>query len=380
MTSSLSSSVLVTGATGFLGRHTVEALLAAGHKVKALCRSDEPTLAALGVTVVRGDVLDAAGVGRAVAGVDVVVHGAGLVSRSPDDTGTMMRLHVIGTRNVVGAAIAAGVRRVVHLSTSGTVAVGSDPDLVFREDDPVPFEHLVKFPYYLSKWLAERAAADLAAGTRTELVTLNPSLALGPGDTRGSSTEEVRRYLKRELPIVPPGGCSFVDARDVAAVVVAALDRGRSGERYLLGAQNLTFAQFFERLGQVSGVKGPPVPVVLPKAATTWGIGLLERAADLVGAKLPVTSLEAEMASAFWYCDSRKAARELGFAPRDPMTTLLDTVRDIRGEGRRQKVVTATKTATSATAFAAPSADATPGSPPSARAGSSAAPPDGTAA
>ncbi|MBM4280747.1 MAG: NAD-dependent epimerase/dehydratase family protein [Deltaproteobacteria bacterium] len=339
MSTSRSHSVIVTGATGFLGRHCVDALLGAGHKVKALCRSDEPALAALGVTVVRGDVLDRASVDRAIDGVDVVVHGAGLVSRSPDDTSTMMRVHVLGTRHVVGAAVAAGVRRVVHLSTSGTVAVGADPEMVFREDDPVPFEHLVKFPYYLSKWLAERAAADLVDGTRTELVTLNPSLALGPGDTRGSSTEEVRRYLKRELPIVPPGGCSFVDVRDVAAVVVAVLDQGRAGERYLLGAQNLTFAQFFERLGQVSGVKGPPLPVVLPKVAATWGIGLLERAADLVGAKLPVTTLEAEMASAFWYCDSRKASRELGFSPREPMTTLLDTVKDIRGEGRREKLV-----------------------------------------
>jgi dihydroflavonol-4-reductase len=345
MSSSRHHTVLVTGATGFIGRHTVEALLSAGHKVKALCRSDEPALAAMGVVVVRGDVLDKPSVAAALPGVDVVVHGAGLVSRAPEHTGAMMRLHVIGTRNVVGAAIDAGVARVVHLSTSGTVAVGADPDMVHREDDPVPFEHLAKFPYYLSKWLAERAAADLVDGTRTELVTLNPSLALGPGDTRGSSTEEVRRYLKRELPIVPPGGCSFVDARDVATVVVAALDRGRSGERYLLGAQNLTFAQFFERLGEVSGVKGPPVPFVLPKVATTWGIGLLERAAGLVGAKVPVTTIEAEMASAFWYCDSRKAIRELGFSPREPMTTLLDTVKDIRGEGRREKLVTSTKSA-----------------------------------
>jgi dihydroflavonol-4-reductase len=341
MSTSRHLTVLVTGATGFIGRHTVDALLATGHKVRALCRSDEPALAAAGATVVRGDVLDRASVRAAIDGCDVVVHGAGLVSRNAADASTMLRLHGNGTRNVVGAAVDAGVRRVIHLSTSGTVAIGDDPDIVHREDDPVPFEQLAKFPYYLSKWLAERAAADLVDGTRTELVTLNPSLALGPGDTRGSSTEDVRRFLKREIPIVPSGGCSFVDARDVAAVVVAALDQGRPGERYLLGAMNLTFAQFFARLEQVSGVKGPPLPIVLPKVAATWGIGLLERAAGLVGAKVPVSSLEAEMASVFWYCDSRKAERELGFAPRDPMTTLLDTVKDIRGVGRKEKLVTA---------------------------------------
>ncbi len=343
-----SLSVFVTGATGFIGRHTVEALIGAGHKVKALCRSDEPALAALGATIVRGDVLDKTLIEEAVKGADVVVHGAGLVSRNVDDSSLMLRLHVNGTRNVVGAAVAAGVPRVIHLSTSGTVAVSDDETLVCKETDPVPFEQLAKFPYYLSKWLAERAAADLVAPTadtrsRTALITLNPSLALGPGDLRGSSTEDVRRFLKRELPITPSGGFSFVDARDVAAVVVTALTQGKAGERYLLGALNLTFAQFFARLETVSGVKGPAMSFAIPKNVSLFGIGFLERAASMVGAKLPVTSTEAAMAAAYWYCDCRKAEGELGFSPRDPMVTLLDTVKDIRGETKKMKVVTSTK-------------------------------------
>jgi len=338
--------VLVTGATGFIGRHAARALIGAGYRVRALCRSSEPALAAEGVEVVRGDVLDQASVDAAVKGAMFVVHGAGLVSRDPGDASTMLRLHTLGTRAVVSAAVAAGVKRVVHLSTSGTVAVGEDPTMVYRESDPPPFQMLAKFPYYLSKWLAERAAADLVDGTRTELVTLNPSLALGPGDTRGSSTEDVRRFLKREIPLVPSGGFSFVDARDVADVVVTALTGGKPGERYLLGAQNLTFADFFQRLERVSGVKGPPLPITLPRGVTTFGVSFLERAAGLVGAKLPVTSLEAEMASSFWYCDSRKAERDLVFTPRDANQTLLDTVKDIRGEGRSEKVVRAQVTGT----------------------------------
>jgi len=336
------STVFLTGATGFIGRHTVLALLSAGHKVRALCRSDEPALTAMGATVVRGDVLDKAVVAEAVKGADVVVHGAGLVSRNANDASLMMRLHVNGTRNVVGAAVDAGVARVIHLSTSGTVAVSDDETLVCKESDPVPFEQLVQFPYYLSKWLAERAAADIVARSpskKTSLITLNPSLALGPGDVRGSSTEDVRRYLKREIPIVPSGGFSFVDARDVADAVVVALGRGKDGERYLLGAQNLTFAQFFQRLENVSGVKGPPMSMVLPKSVTTFGIGLLERAAAALGATLPVTQTEAAMASAFWYCDCRKAEAELGWSPREPMQTLLDTVKDLRGEAKVEKLV-----------------------------------------
>lgn len=337
----MASLVLVTGGTGFIGRHTVDALIRGGYRVRCLCRGDEPSLRAAGADVVRGDVLLKDSVARALEGVDAVVHGAGLVSRSAEDNGLMMKLHVTGTRNVVGLACELGIPRVVHLSTSGTVAVGDDPDMVYREDDPVPFEHLARFPYYLSKWLAERVADDCVrmSKSRTDVVTLNPSLALGPGDTRGSSTSDVRRFLARELPIVPSGGFSFVDARDVADAVVAGLERGRGGERYLLGGLNCTFKEFFDRLSQVSGVKGPALPVPLPRRVAKLGIGLLESIAGAVGGTLPVTTIEAEMASAFWYVDARKAERALGFKARDPMVTLLDTVKDIRGEGRREKVV-----------------------------------------
>ena len=335
------SLVLVTGGTGFIGRHAVDALVAAGHHVRALCRGDEPGLAAAGAEVVRGDVLVKDSVARALEGVDAVVHGAGLVSRASDDASLMMKLHVNGTRHVVGLACERNIKRVIHLSTSGTVAVGTNAGMVYREDDPIPFEQLARFPYYLSKWLAERVADDCVRTTssRTEVITLNPSLALGPGDTRGSSTTDVKRFLDRELPIVPSGGFSFVDARDVATTVVAALSQGRAGERYLLGGLNCTFQDFFQRLGQVSGVRGPPLPMPVPKRLATFGIGLLETLADVVGAKLPVSTMEAEMASCFWYVDARKAEKALGFTARDPMLTLLDTVKDLRGERRVEKRV-----------------------------------------
>lgn len=326
--------VLVTGATGFLGRHAVRALLAEGYRVRALCRSSAPELEREGVEVARGDVLDIESVKAAVEGARFVVHGAGAVSRSDEDSSWMMRVHVTGTRFVVGAAAQAGVKRVVHLSTSGTIAVGDDPNVVYHEDDPVPLSFIHRWPYYLSKWLSERAAYDAIrlVGGDTELVVLNPSLVLGPGDARGSSTTDVKRFLNREIPIVPSGGFSFVDARDVAQAVVSALTKGRPGERYLLGALNLTFADFFARLEEVSGVKGPLVPFALPRGISRLGVGLLERAARSVGATLPVSEVEADMGSCFWYVDPRKAEEELGFTTRDPMQTLLDTVKDLRGE------------------------------------------------
>jgi dihydroflavonol-4-reductase len=326
--------VLVTGATGFIGRHTVRVLCQAGHKVRALCRSESKDLQDEGVEVVRGDVLDVESLKAAVQGVDSVIHGAGAVSRSKEDTAWMMRVHVTGTRFVAAAASEAGVRRLVHLSTSGTVAVGNDAGVVYHEDDPVPLGSIHRWPYYLSKWLSERAARDTARllGDTLEVVMLNPSLVLGPGDTRGSSTTDVQRFLNREIPIVPSGGFSFVDARDVAEVAVRCLEAGRPGERYLLGAVNLSCSEFFRRLEEVSGVKGPLVPIALPRFVSRLGVSLLERAAKTVGAKLPISEIEADMASSYWYVDSRKAKDELGFEPRDPMQTLLDTVRDLRGQ------------------------------------------------
>jgi dihydroflavonol-4-reductase len=337
----MSSTVLLTGGTGFLGQHMVSTLQDAGYRVRALVRGNAGALPALGAETARGDVLDTVSLEEAMRGVEHVVHAAGFVSRDVDDTRVMMEVNVQGTRKVVEAAARAGVKRIVHVSTSGTIAVGDEP-VVFHEDDPLPLAHIHKWPYYLSKFLAEKAASDairLSSTTRPELVTLNPTLALGPGDTRGTSTLDVRRFLDREIPLLPSGGVSFVDVRDVAAAVPAALTRGKDGERYLLGALNLTFVDFFRRLEQVSGVKGPMVPFALPKAFSSFGVSLLERAAHALGAKSPVTTLEAEMASCFWYVDSRKAKEELGFSTTDPQKTLLDTVRFLRGEKVGMKAV-----------------------------------------
>lgn len=332
--------VLVTGGTGFLGRHMIDALQAAGYAVRALCRSDDEELRNKGVEVVRGDVTDRASVDEAMQDARFVVHAAGAVSRDEGSQGRawMMRVHVEGTRHVVEAACESGVERVVHVSTSGTVAVGDDPDMVFHEDDPPPLQTIHRWPYYLSKFLAERAAYDAirlaGAAAKTELVTLNPSLALGPGDRRRSSTQDVQRYLDRQIPVIPSGGLSFVDVRDVAKAVVAALTKGKAGERYLLGALNCTCEDFFARVGEVSGISGPVLPVKVPRRLATFGVGLLERAANLVGATPSVTTTEADMAAHFWYVDARKAEEELGFSPRPPMDTLLDTVRDLRDQKR----------------------------------------------
>ncbi|APR83694.1 Dihydroflavonol-4-reductase [Minicystis rosea] len=323
---------LVTGATGFLGRHLVTQLREAGHPVVALCRKDEPALAALGVEIRRGDILDGASVRAAAEGAEVLFHCAGRVSRKPEDAEDLFRVHVEGTKVTLDAARVAGVRRVVYASTSGTVAVSEDRDDVRDETAPDPIELVARFPYYRSKLYAERAALD-RSGPSFQVVSINPTLLLGPGDVHGSSTGDVVNFIEKKVPFVPAGGMSFVDARDVAATMIAAIDKGRAGERYLLSAVNLTIEAFFARLERISGVQAPRVRTPRSLLLARAGSALLDKLQKHVSIGADLDRVSAEMAQCFWYVDPSKAKNELGFSPRDPGDTLLETVDDLKARG-----------------------------------------------
>ncbi len=317
--------IVVTGATGFLGRHVLDALLAGGHPVRALVRQPSPVLATLPVEQVLGDVEDPETLGPAFAGARALVHLAGMVSRSAARAPRMMRVHVDGTRHVLAAARAARVPRMILASSSGTTAVSTSADVIATEASPHALELVKGWPYYLSKIYQERLAL---AEQGLEVVALLPSLLLGPGDTRGSSTEDVLRFLERRIPVVPDGGVNFVDVRDAAAAFVAAIERGRAGERYFLGGPNWTVAKLFGRLERLAKVPGPRFR--LPARWARLGAEVAERVAEWRGGEPWVDKISVEMAQHFWYLDASKARRELGFEPRDPQETLLDTVRDLR--------------------------------------------------
>ena len=323
--------VLVTGGSGFLGRWVVDELCEAGHRVRVLGRGKSAALAERGVEIAVGDVsrdLDGAEpLQRAFDGVSALFHLAGFVSRDPDDGQRMMRVHIDGTRRVLEAAKQAGVRRVVLASTSGTIAVSRQAEIL-DERAPYPIEIVGNWPYYLSKIYQEKLALDLGATLGLEVVIVNPSLLLGPGDERNSSTGDVRRFLKREIPVVPDGGVSFVDARDAAKATVAALEEGRAGERYLLGGPNWTVSEYFGRLERASKVRAPRLK--LPNALQRRAASLLEQAYKALDKEPPVERISVEMAQVYWWCDSSKAERELGFQARDPGETLDDTIRDLR--------------------------------------------------
>jgi len=339
------SRVLVTGATGFLGLHLVPLLVSRGHEVVALARGDAKEVEALGASVKRGHVLDGPSVRAAAERCEGVFHLAGKVSRKPQDAEELYRVHVDGTKTTLDASRAAGVRRAVIASTSGVVCVSEDPDEARDEKADAPMSLLARWPYYRSKLYAERAAFDRsglpiggdpqtpAGGPTFEVVSVNPTLLLGPGDLRESSTGDVVRFLEGRVPFVPGGGISFVDVRDAAEAMVLAWERGRAGERYLVSAQNLTIEAFLGRLSRISGHPAPRLKTPRSLLLARAGASLFER----LGKHLPIDAqldrISAEMSQCFWYVDARKARSELGWAPRDPNETLADTVDDLRLRG-----------------------------------------------
>ncbi len=314
---------LVTGATGFLGSHLVEQLLRRGEAVRIFSQSP---LERAGVEVMSGSVTSAGDVARAVTGVDRVFHLAGFVSRKKEDAHRMYAVHVEGTRLLCEAAVTAKVKRIVLASTSGTVAVSERADEMPDEDSTAPVELMGRWPYYASK-LYQEETARRACGDRIELVIVNPSLLLGPGDDRLSSTRDVLSFLARDIPVAPGGGLNFVDARDVAAALPAAMERGRPGERYLMGGHNMTFVEFFGRLERLTKIAGPKI------RGGKWMVLAAQAQAALLrrlGRTPPIDPQSVEMGQYYWYFDSKKAAAELGFTPREATETLNDTVKYVR--------------------------------------------------
>ncbi len=326
---SASRRLWVGGGTGFLGSHLVGALQAQGHDVTAVSRSggnvhDTPVHSV--------DILDADAVAESARGAEGAFLCTGIVSRDPDAAEAMHRTHVVGTRQALAGLREAGVRRVVVASSSGTIAISEDADFIATEDEPGSIEQILRFPYYRSKLYAEREA--LEANTPSfEVIVVNPSLLLGPGDLRESSTVDIRRFLEREIPASPAGGVAFVDARDAALGMWQAFERGVAGERYLLNAKNMTVRAMFQRLERMTGVPAPKLALPASKTVSRGAHALMSGFLDKIGGELPVDETSVEMGQLFWYCSSEKAERQLGFAPRDPGETLRDTVDDLIARG-----------------------------------------------
>lgn len=327
--------ILITGGTGFLGTHIVNNFVAAGEKnLKVMASSVPEWMKDEGIKAVEGSIINRDDLAKACKNVSAILHLAGKVSRDNDDAAVMNKIHLEGTRLLCEAAKEAGITTMVLASSSGTIAVSED-EQIFDETFPQPVDVFSRWAYYASKYYQERAALESFDGEGRRLVILNPSLLLGPGDERLSSTKPVLEFLGRKIPYCPSGGLNFVDARDAAAAFIAALDKGEHQEKYLLGAASMTFGQFFGRLERLSGVPAPKLSV--PKKWAVAGSGIINSLYKNWGKASPIMPNEVEQAEYFWYFDWTKAVETLGFAPRDPQETLQDTISYLRenllGEG-----------------------------------------------
>ncbi len=313
--------ILVTGGTGFLGSHVVRGLSAQEYSVRVIARTAPSSLPA-GVELVRGDLRDWDSVRRALAGINVLYHLAGFVSFDPKDGRAMYDLHVECTRHLLNEAAEVNVQRIVLASTSGAIAVSKEERIGTEEDD-YPIAVVGRWPYYLSKIYEEKLALGFCRERAIPLIVLNPSLFLGPGDDRLSSTWIVSKFLNQNIRAMPTGGLSFVDVRDAADAFVAALTSGEVYGRHLMGV-NMSFTDFFGRLNRLTGVPTPKLR--LPSTVNVLGAQLLERWAKARGTEAPIDQHSVEIGEHFFYLDASKSERLLGFEARDPQQTLYDTV------------------------------------------------------
>jgi dihydroflavonol-4-reductase len=311
---------LVTGASGFVGWHVARILIERGHQVRALVRPSS-TIPDLDVERVTGDLRNPASLQRAASGCGLVFHVAAdyrLWSKNPEE---LYQSNVEGTRNMLSASRTAGVERLVYTSTVG--CIGIPPGGIGDETQPISL-HDMAGAYKRSKFLAEQVALEFARDG-FPVVIVNPTAPMGDHDFKPTPTGQiVLDFLRGAMPAYIDTGLNVVNVRDVALGHLLACEKGKIGERYILGSENLTLSQILEELARITGRKAPTVK--LPYAVA-WTAGVVTTAwAQLTGVP-PRVPLEAvRMAKKKMWVTHEKAARELGYSPCPATTALSDAV------------------------------------------------------
>ncbi|MGH9746612.1 MAG: hopanoid-associated sugar epimerase [Candidatus Acidiferrales bacterium] len=331
---------LVTGATGFVGSHVARQLVAQGHAVRTFSRktSNAEILADLPVERAEGDLRDAASIDRAMRGVRRVFHVAAdyrLWTRHPEE---IYESNVEGTRRLLDAAQRAGVERIVYTSTVATIAVPRHGALP-NEDTESELVEMIGH-YKRSKFLAEKVALE-AAAKGVPVVIVNPTAPVGPGDWKPTPTGRIiLDFLNGKMPAYVDTGLNVVAVEDVAAGHLLAADKGRVGERYILGARNMTLKQI---LNVLSAITGRPAPRVRLPHAVALAAGYADEFFSRLRGREPQIPVEGvKMSRHRMFVESDKAARELGFKPTPVETALQRAVRWYESHGYiRGKAATA---------------------------------------
>jgi dihydroflavonol-4-reductase len=315
----------VTGATGFIGSHVVRLLLQRGDRVRILARNSSPknNVDGLGCDVVLGDLKDAMSLTRCVQGCRKVYHVAAdyrLWAKNPQD---IYASNVAGTRNLLSACCEAGVEKVVYTSTVGAIGLRDD-GIPADEDSPVSLDDMIGH-YKRSKFMAEGVAREFAS-SGLPVVIVNPTTPVGAGDIKPTPTGKIiLDFIRGRMPAYVDTGLNFVAVEDVARGHLLAEERGRVGERYILGGENWSLEQLLERLASISGRRPPRMRI-------PWAIVLFAASIDnfVMGTLLrrePFIPIEGvRMARFKMYVSSEKARKELGYNSRPVEQALCEAV------------------------------------------------------
>lgn len=311
----------VTGATGFIGASIVRELLKEGREVRALVRagSDTSNLKGLDIEPWQGNLLDRDGLRQGLKGCDALYHAAADYRLWTRDPQQMYRINVEGTTAVLEAALENGLSRVVYTSSVGTLGNPGD-GTPGAEDTPVTMADMVGH-YKKSKFLAEREA-ERFVGLGLPLVIVNPSTPVGPLDIKPTPTGKIIvDFLRRKMPAYLDTGLNIIAVEDCARGHILAEQKGRAGEKYILGNTNLTLRDIFAMLEGITGLAAPRVR--LPYAPILLAAYVNEGIARITGKEPLIPLAGVQMAAKFMYFDSTKAVRELGL----PQTPVKDALR-----------------------------------------------------
>jgi len=316
--------VLVTGGTGFIGSSIVRALLLAGHDVRALVRegADTRNLAGLDIERVTGDITDPESLTAAIRGCTHVFHAAALYSFWVTQPGLIERVNVGGTRNVLQAALDAGVERVVYTSSVAALAVPSR-DRPVDEATPVDPSAIIG-AYKRSKYAAEQVALEYAA-KGLPVVIVNPSFPVGPRDIKPTPTgQTILDFINHRLPAYVDTGMNVVDVEDVAQGHLLAAEKGKIGERYILGGRNMSMREFLGVLEKITGIPAPRMRLpYAPLLALSYVNATWCRMTKSTPRMTPDTI---RMSRHYMYYDPSKAINELGMPQTPPEVALKKAV------------------------------------------------------
>ena len=330
-----SVNALVTGATGFVGANVVRELLREGATVRVLARpnGDRRAIDGLAVEICEGDLVDPASIRRAVQGAATVYHVAAdyrLWAKHPEE---IYRANVEGTRAVLQAAADAGVKRIVYTSSVGALGIPKD-GTPGTETTPVTLADMVG-PYKASKFLAEQVALGFAL-KGLPVVIVNPSTPIGPWDVKPTPTGQmVIDFLQGRMFATVDTGLNIVHVRDVARGHLLAAERGKPGERYILGHRNMSLIELFGILGEITGRRPPRFRV--PHAIAWLAAAGSESLARVTGRPPAIPLAAVRMARKRMYFSPARAVRELGLPQTDVRTALADAVAWFEAHGYIKK-------------------------------------------